>query len=150
MRSVLRKADTVARYGGDEFAVVPWGATDVPRAVLIAEKILQAVDKPFTIDDQPITVNMSIGIAVFPQHADDADALTRRADVAMYAAKRARSGFSVYSADQEGGDNGGRPPPITPLRDSVAPFWVLLPHHPHNSPPPAEPKKGEGRARGGP
>src|SRR5438046_2055940 len=109
MRGVLRKADTIARYGGDEFAVVPWGATDVPRAVLIAEKILQAVGKPFTIDDQPITVNLSIGIAVFPQHADDADALTRRADVAMYAAKRARSGFRGASVDKEGGSNGTSP-----------------------------------------
>src|SRR5260370_40063125 len=105
MKGALRKADTIARYGGDEFAVVPWGATDVPRAVLIAEKILQAVGKPFTIDDQPVTVNTSIGIAVFPQHADDADALIRRAAAARYAAKRARSGFSVYSVDQEGGDN---------------------------------------------
>src|SRR2546429_8140737 len=107
MRGVLRKADTISRYGGDEFAVVPWGATDVPRAVLIAEKIVEAVGKPITIDDQPITVNMSIGIAVFPQHADDADALTRRADVAMYAAKRARRGFSVYSVDQGAGTTVG-------------------------------------------
>src|SRR5438067_12556449 len=97
MRGVPRKARTHARYRGDEFAVVPWGATDVPRAVLIAEKILQAVGKPFTMDDQPITVNLSIGIAVFAQHADDADALTPRADVAMVAGKRARSGFSVQS-----------------------------------------------------
>jgi diguanylate cyclase (GGDEF)-like protein/PAS domain S-box-containing protein len=130
MRSVLRKADTIARYGGDEFAVVPWGATDVPRAVLIAEKIVQAVGKPFTIDDQPLTVNMSIGIAVFPQHADDADALIRRADVAMYAAKRARSGFSVYSVDQEGGENGGRLPLIGKLRYAIDQFELVLHYQP--------------------
>jgi diguanylate cyclase (GGDEF)-like protein/PAS domain S-box-containing protein len=130
MRSVLRKADTIARYGGDEFAIVPWGATDVPRAVLIAEKVLQAVDKAFTIDDQPITVNMSIGIAVFPQHADDAEALMRRADVAMYTAKRARSGFSVYSTDQEGGDNGGRVPLIGKLRYAIDQFELVLHYQP--------------------
>ena len=130
MRGVLRRADTIARYGGDEFAVVPWGATDVPRAVLIAEKILQAVDQPFTIDDQPITVSLSIGIAVFPQHAEDVDALTRRADVAMFAAKRARSGFSVYSVDQEGGDNGGRVPLIGKLRYAIDQFELVLHYQP--------------------
>src|SRR5437660_3115534 len=130
MRSVLRKADTVARYGGDEFAVVPWGATDVPRAVVIAEKLLQAVDAPFTIDDQPVNINGSIGIAIFPQHADDADALMRRADVAMYAAKRARSGFSIYSIDQEGGDNDGRLPLIGKLRYAIDQFELLLHYQP--------------------
>ena len=130
MRGVLRRADTIARYGGDEFAVVPWGATDVTRAALIAEKILQAVDKPFTIDDQPISVPMSIGIASFPQHADDAEALMRRADVAMYAAKRARSGFSVYSVDQEGGDNGGRVPLIGKLRYAIDQFELVLHYQP--------------------
>ena len=134
MRGVLRKADTIARYGGDEFAIVPWGATDVARAVLIAEKVLQAVDKPFTIDDQPIAVNMSIGIAVFPQHADDADALMRRADVAMYTAKRARSGFSIYSADQEGGDNSGRVPLIGKLRYAIDQFELVLHYQPIVSP----------------
>src|SRR5256884_464279 len=130
MRGVLRKADTIARYGGDEFAVVPWGATDVPRAVVIAEKLLQAVDAPFTIDDQPVNIKVSIGIAVFPQHADDADALMRRADVAMYAAKRARSGFRVYSIEQEGGDNDGRLPLIGKLRYAIDQFELLLHYQP--------------------
>src|SRR3989440_631192 len=149
MRAVRRKADTIARYGGDEFAVVPWGATDVPRAVLIAEKILQAVGKPFTIDDQPITVNMSIGIACFPQHAEDADALTRRADVAMYAAKRARSGFSVYSVDQEGGENGGRVPLIGKLRYAIDQFELVLHYQPIISVPDGRPTKVEALVRWG-
>ncbi len=149
MKGVLRKADTIARYGGDEFAVVPWGATDVPRAVLIAEKIVQAVGKPLTIDGQPVTVNMSIGIAVFPQHADDADALIRRADVAMYAAKRARSGFSVYSVDQEGGDNGGRPPLIGKLRYAIDQFELVLHYQPIVSVEDGHPLKVEALVRWG-
>ena len=149
LRGVLRKADTVARYGGDEFAVVPWGATDVARAVLIAEKILQAIDKPFAIDDQPVTINASIGIAVFPEHAEDADALMRRADVAMYAAKRARSGFSVYSADQEGGENGERVPLIGKLRYAIDQFELLLHYQPIVSPVDGRPLKVEALVRWG-
>jgi len=149
MRDVLRKADTIARYGGDEFAVVPWGATDIPRAVLIAEKILQAVSKPFTIEGQPITVNLSIGIAIFPQHGDDAEALTRRADVAMFAAKRARSGFSVYSVDQEGGENGGRVPLIGKLRYAIDQFELVLHYQPIVSATDGTPIKVEALVRWG-
>jgi diguanylate cyclase (GGDEF)-like protein/PAS domain S-box-containing protein len=149
IRGVLRKADTVARYGGDEFAIVPWGATDVPRAVLIAEKILQTVDKPFSIDDQPVNVEVSIGIAVFPQHAEEADALIRRADVAMYTAKRARSGFSVYSTDQEGGDNGDRVPLIGKLRYAIDQFELLLHYQPIVSTADGRPAKVEALVRWG-
>ncbi|HEX3629066.1 MAG TPA: EAL domain-containing protein [Candidatus Dormibacteraeota bacterium] len=148
-KAVLRKADTVARYGGDEFAIVPWGATDVPRAVLIAEKILQAIDKPFTIDDQAVTVQLSIGIAVFPQHAEDADALIRRADVAMYAAKRAQSGFSVYSTDQEGGDTVGKVPLIGKLRYAIDQFELLLHYQPIVSATSGRPAKVEALVRWG-
>ncbi len=130
MRRVLRKADTVARYGGDEFAVVPWGATDVSRAVLIAEKILNAMDQPVIIDDQSISVSLSIGIAAFPQHADDAQTLIRRADVAMYTAKRARSGFSVYSVDQDGGENGEGVPLVGKLRYAIDQFELVLHYQP--------------------
>jgi len=149
IRGVLRKADTVARYGGDEFAVVPWGATDVPRAVVIAEKLLQAVDHPFSIDDQPVNISVSMGIAVFPQHADDADALMRRADVAMFAAKRARSGFSVYSVDQEGGDNDGRLPLIGKLRYAIDQFELLLHYQPIVSARGGHPLKVEALVRWG-
>ncbi|HEY8737436.1 MAG TPA: EAL domain-containing protein [Candidatus Dormibacteraeota bacterium] len=129
MRGVLRKADMVARYGGDEFAVVPWGATDVPRAVLIAEKILQAVDQPFTIGGAPVSVSLSVGIAVYPQHAEDGDALMRRADVAMYAAKRAKSGYSIYAAGQED-DTPAGVPLIGKLRYAIDQFELLLHYQP--------------------
>jgi diguanylate cyclase (GGDEF)-like protein/PAS domain S-box-containing protein len=149
MRRVLRKADTVARYGGDEFAVVPWGATDVSRAVLIAEKILNAMDQPFAIDDQSISVSLSIGIAAFPQHADDALTLIRRADVAMYTAKRARSGFSVYSVDQEGGENGEGVPLVGKLRYAIDQFELVLHYQPIVSAFDGKPLKVEALVRWG-
>jgi diguanylate cyclase (GGDEF)-like protein/PAS domain S-box-containing protein len=149
MRAVLRKADSIARYGGDEFAVVPWGAADVPRAVLIAEKLLQALDKPFTIDDQPVQISVSVGIAAFPQHAEDAEALTRRADVAMYAAKRARSGYSVYTVDQEGGENGEGVPLIGKLRYAIDQFELLLHYQPIVTAQAGSPAKVEALVRWG-
>jgi len=149
MRNVLRKADTIARYGGDEFAVVPWGATDVPRAVLIAEKILQAVGQPFTFDGAPVNVSVSVGIAVFPQHADDAEALIRRADVAMYAAKRAKSGYSVYSIDQDGGENGDRVPLAGKLRYAIDQFELVLHYQPIVSAVDGHPLKVEALVRWG-
>ncbi|HYM49188.1 MAG TPA: EAL domain-containing protein [Candidatus Limnocylindrales bacterium] len=101
IRSVLRKVDTVARLGGDEFAVVPFGATDVSRGIVIADKIIQALRVPMMLAGQAVEVTASIGIAIHPQHGEDADALLRHADVAMYAAKRARSGYCVYIEEQE-------------------------------------------------
>src|SRR5439155_510218 len=92
---------------------------------------------------------MSIGIAVFPQHAEDADALTRRADVAMYAAKRARSGYSVYSADQEGGENGDRVPLIGKLRYAIDQFELLLHYQPIVSTADGHPSKVEALVRWG-
>jgi diguanylate cyclase (GGDEF)-like protein/PAS domain S-box-containing protein len=149
MRAVLRKADSIARYGGDEFAVVPWGAADVPRAVLIAEKILKTLEQPFTIDDQPVQITVSVGIAVFPQHAEDAEALTRRADVAMYAAKRARSGYSVYTVDQEGGENGEGVPLIGKLRYAIDQFELVLHYQPIVSARGGDPAKVEALVRWG-
>jgi diguanylate cyclase (GGDEF)-like protein/PAS domain S-box-containing protein len=149
MRRVLRKADTIARYGGDEFAVIPWGATDVTRAVLIAEKILSAMDQPLTIDDQSISVSFSIGIAAFPQHAEDAQTLIRRADVAMYTAKRARSGFSVYSLDQEGGENGEGVPLVGKLRYAIDQFELVLHYQPIVNAVDGKPSKVEALVRWG-
>ncbi len=100
VRATLRASDTVARLGGDEFAVV-LPATDEDGAATAARSILSALGQPVTVDGHALDIGASIGIALFPQHGDDVPALLRRADVAMYVAKRARTGASVYHEEQD-------------------------------------------------
>ncbi len=100
LRGALRASDTLARLGGDEFAVVLPTATEAG-AVLSAERLTQALEAPFLVDEQPLEVRASIGIALFPDHADSAETLQRRADVAMYVAKRAGSGAAIYNPAQD-------------------------------------------------
>jgi diguanylate cyclase (GGDEF)-like protein/PAS domain S-box-containing protein len=101
LRGTLRAEDTVARLGGDEFAILPAGACDEAAAMRVAQKVLTALHAPFYIDEQAIHARMSIGVAVYPTHGQDADTLMRRADVAMYTAKRMRSGRASYSPAQD-------------------------------------------------
>ena len=79
----LRDGDTLARLGGDEFAVLLPGA-GAAVAVSVAERLVRAVERPFVIDGQALSVGASVGIACSPEHASDAGTLLRRADVAMY------------------------------------------------------------------
>src|SRR3569833_68419 len=95
VRHVLRESDTVARLGGDEFAVLLPNA-DLADATRIAKKLLSVRDQPFELEGQSFHVGASLGIALFPDHGRDGTALMKRADVAMYEAKRGKTGFSVY------------------------------------------------------
>ena len=97
----LRASDTVARLGGDEFAIVLMGVESESVAAAGARKLLRALEPPFEIDGERFDVGASIGIALFPQHGDGADALMRRADVAMYVAKRSGSGYAVYAPEED-------------------------------------------------
>ena len=95
----VRVADTLARLGGDEFVVllpVMKGGRDV---LVVAEKIRLAVAQPFPIDRHLVNVSASIGIALYPDHAQEGEELLRCADRAMYQAK-AEGGnrFVVYQA----------------------------------------------------
>ena len=100
LRAVLRESDTVARLGGDEFAILlPSG--EPARTNTVAQKILQALESPIMAEGQPIDVGTSIGIVYYPNHGEDANMLLRRADIAMYAAKRAKSGFATYDPQLE-------------------------------------------------
>ncbi len=100
LESILRGSDTMARLGGDEFAVLPAGEAGSDGAARTAKKILAALERPFAIADQSIHASASIGIAVYPDHGQDAQTLLRHADVAMYIAKRSRRGYAVYATQQ--------------------------------------------------
>ncbi|MGI9147541.1 MAG: putative bifunctional diguanylate cyclase/phosphodiesterase [Chloroflexota bacterium] len=101
VQGVLRNVDSLARLGGDEFALV-LPNTNQRDANAICARLLEALDSPFVIDDRTVSVGASIGIAVSPDHGLDAETLLRRADMAMYVAKRAGAGYAVYTADQDG------------------------------------------------
>jgi diguanylate cyclase (GGDEF)-like protein len=100
LADVLGPRDIIARLGGDEFAVLLPRASAV-QAEQVARDILAALDAPFVISESSVDVGGSIGIALSPQHGADSDVLLRRADVAMYVAKRAGRGFATYSPDQD-------------------------------------------------
>src|SRR5206468_1075761 len=95
----VAKSDTVARLGGDEFGILLLGS-DQAGATRVTERILTGLQQPIIVEGQPLDVDVSIGIALSPEHGQDAMTLMRHADVAMYAAKRARTGRAVYAADQ--------------------------------------------------
>ncbi|MDP9425806.1 MAG: EAL domain-containing protein [Actinomycetota bacterium] len=96
LRGAARPDDVVVRLGGDEFAVLLQNMPDTDAAVRAAENISQALHRPFTVDRVTLEVGASIGVAVAPEHGQDLDALLRRADVAMYQAKREGSGVRLY------------------------------------------------------
>jgi diguanylate cyclase (GGDEF)-like protein len=97
----LRAGDTVARLGGDEFGVLATNLDDADDALVVARKLRQAVEWPFTLRGLTLEVEASIGIAIFPEHGTDVDTLLRHADVAMYQSKEAHSGVGIYSPERD-------------------------------------------------
>ncbi|MGA7615605.1 MAG: EAL domain-containing protein [Thermoanaerobaculia bacterium] len=106
LRGIIRKSDTIARVGGDEFAVLLPQVVDADSAMEVATKLLKTLDTPFILDGRKLPISASLGIAVSPAHATDAASLLRCADMAMYRAKQSRTGLAVYSPDQESGPSG--------------------------------------------
>jgi diguanylate cyclase (GGDEF)-like protein len=110
LRSVLRGSDTitrldnetiqeldnklVARLGGDEFAAILPRVNSADNATSVAHKLLISMQEPFVIRDHPISIGISIGIALYPQHGEDIDTLMQRADAAMYFAKNNQTGLA--------------------------------------------------------
>ena len=84
----VRKADTVARTGGDEFVVVLSEIGDPKDAAMVGGKILDELSRPFFIDRHEVNISASIGISVYPDDGKDVNTLKANADVAMYHAKR--------------------------------------------------------------
>ncbi len=86
----------LARIGGDEFAVMLSESEDKQHGIEVAEALLESLARPFMVRDVALEVGASIGIAYCPAHGNDAATLLQNADTAMYAAKRAGAGVSVY------------------------------------------------------
>ncbi len=100
VQGALRASDTVARLGGDEFAMLLPGA-DAVSATEAARKLLSTLVEPVTLHEQVVIVGGSVGIALYPDHGENAAALLRHADVAMYAVKRGGGGYAVYNPDHD-------------------------------------------------
>ncbi|HYH18031.1 MAG TPA: EAL domain-containing protein [Azospirillum sp.] len=88
VQATVRTADTVGRIGSDDFAIVLEEVADAEEAAAVAQRILMAFDTPVELLGTEHYVRPSIGIALFPEHADDVHELIRAADTALYAAKR--------------------------------------------------------------
>jgi diguanylate cyclase (GGDEF)-like protein len=103
LRETLRTNETLARLGGDEFGILLPGAS-VEEAMFCAARIHAAFEAPFTLRGLALAVRTSVGIAAFPEHGEDLDELLQHADVAMYVAKDARAGTSIYDAAEDEND----------------------------------------------
>ncbi|HEX9758532.1 MAG TPA: bifunctional diguanylate cyclase/phosphodiesterase [Nitrospiria bacterium] len=101
LNEVLRGADTIARLGGDEFGVLLYPVRDHSAASMVAHRILNVGEKAIVIGEHRLTVGASLGVVVFPEDGKDVETLMRLADVAMYRAKRTKSGFAFYDPDQD-------------------------------------------------
>jgi diguanylate cyclase (GGDEF)-like protein len=97
MRGAVRSIDTVARIGGDEFAIILPFMEEPEAAILLAQRLIALMTAPFIIDVEASTIGVSIGIALFPQNGLTIDALLRHADQSLYAAKH--SGRNTYRMD---------------------------------------------------
>jgi diguanylate cyclase (GGDEF)-like protein len=98
--SCTRNGDTVARLGGDEFTVIMPNLHDAKDAPLVAQRILDALAKPFDLDGTESFISGSIGITIFPGDASDANNLLKNADAAMYRAKDlGKANFQFFTSD---------------------------------------------------
>jgi len=93
---VLSSNDLVVRLGGDEFAIVLKDADSLERAEKIAISVKRIVQAHFELEGMRLLVDVSIGIALFPLHGEDGSLLMRRADIAMYHAKKSGKGIAIY------------------------------------------------------
>lgn len=98
LRGSIRESDTVARLGGDEFTVLMPDLAQTDDVVIVLKKILSVFETPFVLDDVAVDTTTSIGVCMFPDDGECSDELMKKADIAMYDAKRSgRNSYQFYN-----------------------------------------------------
>jgi len=129
LRTAVRDADVAARLGGDEFAVLCTTSASPEGALAVAQRVAEVLRGPVVLDGLPLEVDASVGVALFPDHGTDAESLLKHADVAMYAAKRARGGAALYAAGTDG-NSADRLVLVAELRRALAEGELVLYYQP--------------------
>jgi len=132
LRGALFAPDVVARLGGDEFGILLPQLAMAEDVKLLIRKLQDFLQAPFMIDGIPVAVEASIGVALVPEHADDADTLLQRADIAMYRAKQMASGCAMYRPEYDS-HNPDRLGLMAELRDAIRYGQLLLHFQPQVS-----------------
>jgi diguanylate cyclase len=101
LANTIYPQDILARLGGDEFAVLLPEIGDVECATAIARRIAGTFADPFSLDGVNLELEVSVGVAMYPEHADEFEQLLQRADVAMYQAKRSHTTVEYYEAGRD-------------------------------------------------
>lgn len=96
----VSESDIVSRLGGDEFTVGLFGIESLQEVETVVEKIMSITKVPVVIDQKEVTISSSIGVSVFPDHADHVSSLLKTADTAMYEAKANGKNKCVYFTEE--------------------------------------------------
>lgn len=100
VNEVLRKSDLLSRMSGDEFLLLISGVRGRRDIFSVAQKIISAFEKPFTIAGNEVSITVSIGISFYPDHGEDVGILIKHAEIAMYSVKNTkRGGYQIFSED---------------------------------------------------
>ena len=98
LKAETRTGDTLARLGGDEFMLLLPQPTSREQAQRVAQKLITSMQRPFFLKNKEVYVNVSVGIAVFPDDSDDINTLVKNADMAMYEVKSSgKNGYIFYN-----------------------------------------------------
>ena len=99
--ATVREEDTVARLGGDEFIIALWSVRNSDETATVAARVIEAVAQPYGIEGHTVRISTSAGVAIYPAHGLDAEALLKNADLALYEAKHAgRNAYRIASGVQ--------------------------------------------------